>query len=151
MFLHICSTCCLNCLRYVLHEFPIWSEYRREAISNEFLLCASCLYLLRLSGFTVTTCVCFQNAMRATNELHEGSEEGLPPIKAKVTLGKEDLSVKVSFFIKHVLCQHRDTARLDPDLSVFFYHRSVIEEEVCLYGRLTGCLTTPTRLHRRQV
>lgn len=37
--------------------------------------------------------------MRATNELHEDSEEGLPPIKAKVTLGKEDLSVKVSFFV----------------------------------------------------
>jgi len=34
--------------------------------------------------------------MRATNELHEGSKEGLPLIKAKVTLGKEDLSVKVS-------------------------------------------------------
>lgn len=36
--------------------------------------------------------------MRATNELHEGSKEGLPLIKAKVTLGKEDLSVKVSLF-----------------------------------------------------
>uniref|UniRef100_A0A9J8A301 Protein-serine/threonine kinase n=2 Tax=Cyprinus carpio TaxID=7962 RepID=A0A9J8A301_CYPCA len=40
----------------------------------------------------------FKNAMRATNELHEGSKEGLPLIKAKVTLGKEDLSVKVSLF-----------------------------------------------------
>uniref|UniRef100_A0A8C2F8X9 Protein-serine/threonine kinase n=1 Tax=Cyprinus carpio TaxID=7962 RepID=A0A8C2F8X9_CYPCA len=38
-------------------------------------------------------CLCFQNAMRATNELHEGSKEGLPLIKAKVTLGKEDLSI----------------------------------------------------------
>uniref|UniRef100_A0A671PUR1 Protein-serine/threonine kinase n=1 Tax=Sinocyclocheilus anshuiensis TaxID=1608454 RepID=A0A671PUR1_9TELE len=38
----------------------------------------------------------FKNAMRATNELHEGSKEGLPLIKAKVTLGKEDLSVKIS-------------------------------------------------------
>ncbi|KAI2648945.1 [Pyruvate dehydrogenase (acetyl-transferring)] kinase isozyme 3, mitochondrial [Labeo rohita] len=39
----------------------------------------------------------FKNAMRATNELHEGSTEGLPLIKAKVTLGKEDLSVKAGF------------------------------------------------------
>ncbi|XP_688551.2 pyruvate dehydrogenase (acetyl-transferring) kinase isozyme 3, mitochondrial isoform X2 [Danio rerio] len=38
----------------------------------------------------------FKNAMRATNDLHEGSKEGLPLIKAKVTLGIEDLSVKIS-------------------------------------------------------
>lgn len=34
--------------------------------------------------------------MRATVELHENSTEGLPPVKAKVTLGKEDLSIKVN-------------------------------------------------------
>lgn len=34
--------------------------------------------------------------MRATVELHETSREGLPPVKAKVTLGKEDLSIKVN-------------------------------------------------------
>ncbi|KAF3835962.1 hypothetical protein F7725_028520 [Dissostichus mawsoni] len=39
----------------------------------------------------------FKNSMRATVELHEDSEEGLPPVKAKVTLGKEDLSVKAGF------------------------------------------------------
>lgn len=33
--------------------------------------------------------------MRATVELHESSGEGLPPVKAKVTLGNEDLSIKV--------------------------------------------------------
>lgn len=33
--------------------------------------------------------------MRATVELHQTSGEGLPPVKAKVTLGKEDLSIKV--------------------------------------------------------
>ncbi|XP_030623175.1 pyruvate dehydrogenase (acetyl-transferring) kinase isozyme 3, mitochondrial isoform X1 [Chanos chanos] len=38
----------------------------------------------------------FKNSMRATVELHEGSNEGLPPVKAKVTLGKEDLSIKIS-------------------------------------------------------
>uniref|UniRef100_A0AAQ4QVT7 Protein-serine/threonine kinase n=1 Tax=Gasterosteus aculeatus aculeatus TaxID=481459 RepID=A0AAQ4QVT7_GASAC len=38
----------------------------------------------------------FKNSMRATVELHENSEQGLPPIKAKVTLGKEDLSIKIS-------------------------------------------------------
>ncbi len=58
--------------------------------------------------------LCFQNAMRATNELHEGSKEGLPLIKSKVTLGKEDLSVKVSF-----LCKHSCVACLDPNLPVF--------------------------------
>lgn len=34
--------------------------------------------------------------MRATVEFHEGSAEGFPPVKALVTLGKEDLSIKVS-------------------------------------------------------
>uniref|UniRef100_A0A7N6BB40 Protein-serine/threonine kinase n=1 Tax=Anabas testudineus TaxID=64144 RepID=A0A7N6BB40_ANATE len=38
----------------------------------------------------------FKNSMRATVELHENNKEGLPPIKAKVTLGKEDLSIKIS-------------------------------------------------------
>ncbi|KAI4795891.1 hypothetical protein KUCAC02_029586 [Chaenocephalus aceratus] len=38
----------------------------------------------------------FKNSMRATVELHEDNVEGLPPVKAKVTLGKEDLSVKIS-------------------------------------------------------
>uniref|UniRef100_A0A3B5JVX5 Protein-serine/threonine kinase n=1 Tax=Takifugu rubripes TaxID=31033 RepID=A0A3B5JVX5_TAKRU len=38
----------------------------------------------------------FKNSMRATVELHETSREGLPPVKAKVTLGKEDLSIKIS-------------------------------------------------------
>lgn len=33
--------------------------------------------------------------MRATVELHENNTEGLPPVKAWVTLGKEDLSIKV--------------------------------------------------------
>ncbi|XP_030637313.1 pyruvate dehydrogenase kinase, isozyme 3b isoform X2 [Chanos chanos] len=38
----------------------------------------------------------FKNSMRATVELHEHSFAGLPPVKALVTLGKEDLSVKIS-------------------------------------------------------
>lgn len=29
-------------------------------------------------------------------ELYENSKEGLPPVKARVTLGKEDLSIKVN-------------------------------------------------------
>ncbi|KAI2651188.1 [Pyruvate dehydrogenase (acetyl-transferring)] kinase isozyme 3, mitochondrial [Labeo rohita] len=37
-----------------------------------------------------------QNSMRATVELYENSSEGLPPVKAMVTLGKEDLSIKIS-------------------------------------------------------
>uniref|UniRef100_A0A671X7C4 Protein-serine/threonine kinase n=1 Tax=Sparus aurata TaxID=8175 RepID=A0A671X7C4_SPAAU len=39
----------------------------------------------------------FKNSMRATVELHENSTEELPPVKAKVTLGKEDLSIKAGF------------------------------------------------------
>uniref|UniRef100_A0A8C7Z034 Protein-serine/threonine kinase n=1 Tax=Oryzias sinensis TaxID=183150 RepID=A0A8C7Z034_9TELE len=39
----------------------------------------------------------FKNSMRATVELHENSAEGLPPVKTRVTLGKEDLSVKAGF------------------------------------------------------
>ncbi|XP_016132478.1 pyruvate dehydrogenase (acetyl-transferring) kinase isozyme 3, mitochondrial-like isoform X2 [Sinocyclocheilus grahami] len=35
----------------------------------------------------------FKNSMRATVELYENSSEGLPPVKAMVTLGKEDLSI----------------------------------------------------------
>ncbi|XP_046724006.1 pyruvate dehydrogenase kinase, isozyme 3b isoform X2 [Silurus meridionalis] len=38
----------------------------------------------------------FKNSMRATVELHENNTEGLPPVKALVTLGKEDLSIKMS-------------------------------------------------------
>lgn len=34
--------------------------------------------------------------MRATVELHENSLDVLPPVKAKVTLGREDLSIKVN-------------------------------------------------------
>lgn len=42
--------------------------------------------------------------MRATVELHETSGEGLPPVKAKVTLGKEDLSIKVNHMHQTAVC-----------------------------------------------
>ncbi|XP_076129673.1 pyruvate dehydrogenase (acetyl-transferring) kinase isozyme 3, mitochondrial-like isoform X1 [Alosa pseudoharengus] len=38
----------------------------------------------------------FKNSMRATVELHEDNDKGLPPVTALVTLGKEDLSIKIS-------------------------------------------------------
>ncbi|XP_065143565.1 pyruvate dehydrogenase kinase, isozyme 3b [Paramisgurnus dabryanus] len=38
----------------------------------------------------------FKNSMRATVELYGDSNEGLPPVNALVTLGKEDLSIKIS-------------------------------------------------------
>ncbi|GAB1302965.1 Protein-serine/threonine kinase [Apodemus speciosus] len=36
------------------------------------------------------------NSMRATVELHEDKKEGYPAVKTLVTLGKEDLSIKIS-------------------------------------------------------
>ncbi|XP_043848758.1 pyruvate dehydrogenase kinase, isozyme 3 isoform X3 [Dromiciops gliroides] len=38
----------------------------------------------------------FKNSMRATVELYEDKKEGYPSIKTLVTLGKEDLSIKIS-------------------------------------------------------
>lgn len=49
-----------------------------------------------LLSSTSRPCGCLQNSMRATVELHENSNQGLPPVKARVTLGKEDLSIKVN-------------------------------------------------------
>lgn len=37
----------------------------------------------------------FKNSMRATVELHEDRKEGYPAVKTLVTLGKEDLSIKI--------------------------------------------------------
>jgi len=39
--------------------------------------------------------------MRATVETHETSLH-LPPIKVRVSLGSEDLTIKVSFFSQHL-------------------------------------------------
>ncbi|KAK3555735.1 hypothetical protein QTP86_028982 [Hemibagrus guttatus] len=50
---------------------------------------ASALRLVTWSGVTL-------NSMRATVELHENNIAGLPPVKVCVTLGKEDLSLKIS-------------------------------------------------------
>ncbi|CAI9180268.1 unnamed protein product [Rangifer tarandus platyrhynchus] len=38
----------------------------------------------------------FKNSMRATVELYEDRKEGYPAVKTLVTLGKEDLSIKIS-------------------------------------------------------
>lgn len=45
----------------------------------------------------------FQNSMRATVELHEDRKEGYPSVKTLVTLGKEDLSIKVTARCAHTL------------------------------------------------
>lgn len=59
-------------------------------------------------------CWCWQNSMRATVELHEASREELPPVKAKLTLGKEDLSIKVSRTRQAALCLSRQPQRVAP-------------------------------------
>lgn len=41
--------------------------------------------------------------MRATVELYEGKSEGYPPVKTLVTLGKEDLSIKVKNLLNSIL------------------------------------------------
>lgn len=68
---------------------------------------------------------CLQNSMRATVELHEKSREGLPPVKTKVTLGKEDLSVKVNKTPKMTFC----SSCLDLSSLPQCVLRSVTEEE----------------------
>lgn len=45
----------------------------------------------------------FQNSMRATVELYEDRKEAYPAVKTLVTLGKEDLSIKVTALLAHTL------------------------------------------------
>ena len=45
----------------------------------------------------------FQNSMRATVELYEDRKEAYPSVKTLVTLGKEDLSIKVTARFAHTL------------------------------------------------
>ena len=47
--------------------------------------------------------LCFQNSMRATVELYEDRKEGYPAVKTLVTLGKEDLSIKVTALFVRIL------------------------------------------------
>lgn len=61
-------------------------------------------------------------------ELHETSREGLPPVKAKVTLGKEDLSIKVSRRRQAALRLPRQPQRVAPAIPQCV-SRSVTEEE----------------------
>ncbi|RXN07248.1 pyruvate dehydrogenase (acetyl-transferring) kinase isozyme mitochondrial-like protein [Labeo rohita] len=76
------------------------AEVVRDAYETAKMLCEQ-YYMtapkLKIGEFNFTVlCVHVQNSMRATVELYENSSEGLPPVKAMVTLGKEDLSIKIS-------------------------------------------------------
>lgn len=69
-------------------------------------------------------------------ELHEDSKEGLPPVKAKVTLGKEDLSIKVNPTHTTFLLKKTTTLNFFVSLPGSFFSsfprsssRSVTEEE----------------------
>lgn len=52
------------------------------------------LILATCAAFTPTVHILGQNAMRATVETHETSAT-LPPVKVRVSLGSEDLTIKV--------------------------------------------------------
>lgn len=43
--------------------------------------------------------------MRATVELYEDKKEAYPSVKTLVTLGKEDLSIKVTTLFAHIFYQ----------------------------------------------
>lgn len=85
---------------------------------------------------------CFsQNAMRATVETHENSTH-LPPIKVRVSLGHEDLTIKVCFPLEEIKAcsrwfQHLDVLGSQPDCSNY---RCQTGEEACLWGRLNVSL-----------
>lgn len=76
-------------------------------------------------------------------ELHENSKEGLPPVKAKVTLGKEDLSIKVNLthiciikeIFRGVLASIVVNLLHFSILLILFVSRSATEEEESLSGR----------------
>uniref|UniRef100_A0A3B4ETN0 Protein-serine/threonine kinase n=1 Tax=Pundamilia nyererei TaxID=303518 RepID=A0A3B4ETN0_9CICH len=75
------------------------AEVVNDAYDTAKMLCEkyySAAPELKIEEFNSKNALFFCNSMRATVELHENSKEGLPPVKAKVTLGKEDLSIKIS-------------------------------------------------------
>lgn len=111
-----------------------------------------------------------QNAMRATMELHEDAMH-YPPVHVRIALGDEDLTVKVWLNSWCLYCIHLTIAQITetyrfcskypPDVLIsvdqsqmaqsnrepsvmLFSHRSVIVGEEFHWGRLTGCLHTPT-------
>lgn len=61
-------------------------------------------------------CVVWQNAMRATVETHEMSLT-LPPIKVQVSLGSEDLTIKVEREREVLLCHYEQlkAQTMEPD------------------------------------
>lgn len=67
--------------------------YSAPKVMNTFNL----IVLRESEAWFLKKSLLFQNSMRATVELHENRKEGYPAVKTLVTLGKEDLSIKVSF------------------------------------------------------
>uniref|UniRef100_A0A8C2ZN83 Protein-serine/threonine kinase n=1 Tax=Cyclopterus lumpus TaxID=8103 RepID=A0A8C2ZN83_CYCLU len=82
----ICFQCTLLGMLCYLWVEPFWVKAPKKPIQAVYVPSHLFHMLFEL----------FKNSMRATVELHENSAEGLPPVKAKVTLGKEDLSIKIS-------------------------------------------------------
>lgn len=62
-------------------------------VRHQLLVIERCA-LIMSPWLNVCVCVVWQNAMRATVETHEMSLT-LPPIKVQVSLGSEDLTIKV--------------------------------------------------------
>ena len=75
----ISTICCLS-----------FSRYSAQQTRKSYVYYSS----LHFSSLILLSTVCPQNAMRATVETHETSPT-LPPIKVRVSLGSEDLTIKV--------------------------------------------------------
>lgn len=81
---------------------------------------------LKLSFISLHFNLCLQNAMRATIETHDHSNN-LPPIKVLVSLGGEDMSIKVGYrWIKRRLFWD---IKIRPQRATLSFHRAAEKQQ----------------------
>lgn len=120
------TICCLSFSRYI-------------TILKMFVALPVCVCSVVFSSSVIVLC---QNAMRATVETHETSPT-LPPIKVRVSLGSEDLTIKVT----EGWSEPADRTMRGPwwFLTYFsFIFRCLTEEAESLWGRSSVCSATCT-------